>query len=70
MRKGFLLREHKYAYIQYGEDASGGLELFDTEEDPKQYTNLADSPAHQHVVADFRSKMAAKLEAVRDNDLK
>ena len=26
MRKGFLLREHKYAYIQYGEDAAGGIE--------------------------------------------
>ena len=27
--KGFLLREDKWAYIQYGEDASQGIELFD-----------------------------------------
>ena len=69
MRKGFLLREHKYAYIQYGEDASAGIELFDTEKDPKQYTNLADSPAHQQVLAHFKSRMVAKLKEVRDNDL-
>ena len=68
-RKGFLLREHKYAYIQYGEDASKGIELFDVEKDPKQYTNLANSPAHQQVVAHFKSSMAAKLKDVRDNDL-
>jgi iduronate 2-sulfatase len=69
MRKGFLLREHKYAYIQYGEDASAGIELFDTEKDPEQYTNLVNSPAHQQVVAHFKSKMVARLKEVRDNDL-
>ncbi|MGH7959141.1 MAG: sulfatase, partial [Opitutaceae bacterium] len=37
---GFLLRENKWAYIQYQEDASGGVELFDMANDPKQYTNL------------------------------
>src|SRR4029079_14332497 len=42
-RKGFLLREDKWAYIQYNEDASGGIELFDMVKDPKQYTNLAAS---------------------------
>ncbi|NQU21433.1 MAG: sulfatase [Candidatus Nealsonbacteria bacterium] len=69
MRKGFLLREQQYAYIQYGEDASAGIELFDTEQDPKQYTNLADSPEHRQVVQRFKAKMAAKLKEVRDNDL-
>ncbi len=69
MRKGFLLRERKYAYIQYGEDAAAGIELFDTEKDPKQYTNLVDSPEHQQVVQRFKAKMAAKLKDVRDNDL-
>ncbi|HYW79541.1 MAG TPA: sulfatase-like hydrolase/transferase, partial [Thermoguttaceae bacterium] len=69
MRKGFLLREQRYAYIQYGEDASAGIELFDTERDPKQYTNLADSPEHRQVVERFKAKMAAKLAEVRNNDL-
>jgi iduronate 2-sulfatase len=68
-RKGFLLREDKWAYIQYREDASGGIELFDTAKDPLQYTNLAELPEHAEVVAGFRNKLAAKLTAVRNNDL-
>ncbi|MCP4850049.1 MAG: sulfatase [Verrucomicrobiaceae bacterium] len=68
-RKGFLLREDKWAYIQYREDASGGIELFDMEKDPKQYTNLAQDPAHAERVAGFKVKLAMKLKAVRDNDL-
>ncbi|MGY8767954.1 MAG: sulfatase [Pirellulales bacterium] len=69
MRKGFLLREDKWAYIQYKEDASAGIELFDTHKDPLQYTNLAESKEHQAVVARFKKKLAAKLEELRDNDL-
>lgn len=69
MRKGLLLREKKWAYIQYGEDASGGVELFDTENDPLQYTNLAQVPEFADVVAGFRDRMAEKLRKVRTNDL-
>ena len=69
MRKGLLLREEKWAYIQYKEDASGGIELFDTEKDPLQYTNLAELPEFSDVVDQFQRKMAAKLRDVRDNDL-
>ncbi|MDB4662140.1 sulfatase [Verrucomicrobiales bacterium] len=69
MRKGFLLREKKYSFIQYGEDAAKGIELYDVENDPKQYTNLAVKPEHAALVAEFRAKMDAKLKAIRDNDL-
>ena len=68
-RKGFLLREDNWAYIQYGEDASQGVELFDMIEDPKQYTNLADKPQHRATVERFQAQLAAKLKALRDNDL-
>ncbi len=68
-RKGFLLREDKWAYIQYREDASAGIELFDTEKDPKQYTNLASDPKYRSIVDKFQLQLAAKLKAVRDNDL-
>ena len=67
---GFLLREHDYAYIQYGEKAERGIELFDMKNDPLQYTNLADDPQHRATVARFRAKMADKMQAIRDNDLK
>ncbi|MCG8584145.1 MAG: sulfatase [Pirellulales bacterium] len=69
MRKGFLLRDDEYAYIQYGENASAGIELFDVEKDPKQYTNLAQKESHKKVVDRYKAKMTAKLKALRDNDL-
>lgn len=67
--KGFLLREEKWAYIQYGETAAQGIELFDMAADPKQHTNLASRPEHKALVDSFKVKLAAKLKAVRTNDL-
>ena len=69
MRKGFLLREDRWAYIQYKEDASAGIELFDTKKDPKQYINLAGDPKHKETVTQFRKKLENRLKDVRDNDL-
>ncbi len=69
MRNGFLLRDEKWAYIQYQEDGSAGIELFNTEKDPKQYTNLAELPEYAEVVKMFQERLAAKLQDVRDNDL-
>ncbi len=65
----FLLRTEKWAYIQYDEDAGSGMELFDMEKDPKQYTNLAMDPDYEHIVAEFQQKLREKLLAVRTNDL-
>ncbi len=70
MRKGFLLREEKWSYIQYGEKAEKGIELFDMQKDPKQYDNLAKKKEYQPVVKAFKKKLAAKLADLRDNDLK
>ncbi|MEX0273613.1 MAG: sulfatase, partial [Flavobacteriaceae bacterium] len=65
----FLLRTDTWAYIQYGEDASLGMELFDMEKDPGQYTNLAQLPEYAEQVEDFQKKLKQKLIAVRTNDL-
>jgi iduronate 2-sulfatase len=70
MRKGFLLREDRWAYIQYREDASGGRELFDMEVDPKQYVNLASDPHYATVVNRLSVKLTRKLRDLRDSDLK
>jgi iduronate 2-sulfatase len=67
--RGFLLRDDRWAYIQYGEDGSRGAELFDMREDPLQYVNLVDDPKHADVVAAFKQKVADKLKALRTNDL-
>ncbi len=69
MRKGLLLRTDDFAYIQYQEDASGGIELFDIKADPGQFTNLAEKPDYAETVAAFKVKMAEKLAEVRNNDL-
>jgi len=68
--KGILLRDDRWAFIQYGEDARGGIELYDTINDPKQFTNLANSFAHAGTVNEFKLKVAEKLAAVRNNDLR
>ena len=69
MRQGLLLREERYAYIQYKEDASGGIELFDMEKDPKKFHNLAKNPEYASLVKSFKAKMTEKLKEMRDHDL-
>jgi hypothetical protein len=63
------LRTDKWAYIQYDEDAGEGIELFDMENDPKQFTNLADNSDYAQIVAGFKEKLKMKLKEVRTNDL-
>ncbi len=69
MRKGCLLPDDHFSYIQYGEDVGDGVELFDVKSDPKQYTNLVKDPKFKGVVARYKLMMQAKLKDVRDNDL-
>jgi len=69
MRNGFLLREDEWAYIQYGENGDKGIELYNTKNDPNQYANLAQNPAHQETVARFKVQMTGKLRNIRNNDL-
>ncbi|MDF1810942.1 MAG: sulfatase-like hydrolase/transferase, partial [Verrucomicrobiales bacterium] len=69
MRKGFLLRDKNYSFIQYGENAENGIELFDIKSDPGQFANLAVKEEKQSLVDSYRKKMTAKLQAIRNNDL-
>ena len=65
----FLLRTDKWAYIQHGKKGEKGLQLFDMKKDPKQYTNLAENPDFAHIVERFKTRLAAKLEDLGNNDL-
>ena len=67
--RGFLLRDEHWAFIQYKEDASGGIELYDMQKDPQQFTNLAERPENQLTVTVFKEKLAEKLKDIRSNDL-
>jgi iduronate 2-sulfatase len=64
-----MLRDDRWVFIQYDEDASKGIELFDMKTDPRQLTNLASSPDHASRVEEWKAKVTAKLTAVRTNDL-
>ncbi len=67
--KSFLLRTEKWAYIQYDEDAKSGMELYDMEKDPNQYTNLAYKAKYADTISQFQKKLKKKLLEVRNNDL-
>ena len=67
--KSFLLRTKKWAYIQYDEDAKSGMELYDMEKDPNQFTNLAYKAKYEDVISQFQKKLKKKLSEVRSNDL-
>lgn len=69
MRRGFLIRERQWSYIQYDEDGAAGQELFDLERDPNQFVNLAKDPRFVDQTSRLKNKLAAKLRAVRNNDL-
>ena len=67
--KSFLIRDKKWAYIQYDEDAGAGMELYDMEIDPQQFTNLAYNPLYSEVLFKMQQALKAKLKQVRNNDL-
>jgi len=67
--KSFLIRTEKWAFIQYDEDAGSGMELYNMQKDPKQFTNLAGNPDFQPIVKEMQTTLARKLEEVRTNDL-
>ena len=67
--KSFLLRTEKWAYIQYDEDAKSGIELFDMENDPKQFTNLTKKTEYADKIVFFQKKLKEKLSDIRKNDL-
>ncbi len=69
MTQGFLLRDHQWSFIQYGEEGAKGLELFDVKADPQQHTNLAQSPEYEDVVRSFQSKLKEHLQTLRSSDL-
>lgn len=67
--RSFLVRTKKWAYIQYDEDAASGIELFDMEKDPQQFTNLAQVSKYKRIVKKMKRKLKNKLLEVRTNDL-
>ena len=52
----YMLRDRRWKYVHFvGHDP----QLFDMQTDPHELTNLANQPAHQARIADFRCRLAA-----------
>lgn len=61
-RNDHLLRTDRWALIRYGR---GGVELYDMQADPKQFTNLANSPKHEKVREDLLARLDARLKSIK-----
>ncbi len=48
---GYTIRTERYRYTQWGEDGRYGVELYDYENDPGEFINLATHPDHAGVLA-------------------
>jgi iduronate 2-sulfatase len=58
---GRTIRTSRYRCTEWDAGASG-LELYDHDTDPHEYTNLANSPQHAVVLKDLRALLAEKLK--------
>jgi arylsulfatase A-like enzyme len=50
------MRNDRWAYMSYGKN--GGEELYDMQQDPGQFTNLANDARHADVLQEFRERLA------------
>lgn len=57
-----LLRTDRWALIRYGR---GGIELYDMQSDPHQFTNLANEPKHKRILAELQDSLDLKLKSMR-----
>ena len=63
--KGRLLRTENWAFLDYGKSG----ELYDMENDPKQYNNLINDPKYAEVLSGRKEKLKVKLSKIQKNDL-
>jgi iduronate 2-sulfatase len=53
---GYAIRTEQYRYIEWGNGVHG-VQLYDHEEDPKEYTNLAEDPDYARIAAELKSQL-------------
>jgi len=61
-RADHLLRTQRWALIRYGK---GDLELYDMQNDPRQFKNLAEDESYSQVVQALSQKLDAKLQDIQ-----
>ena len=65
----FLLRTNEWALIMHGRKGQKGIQLYDMQKDPGQFTNLAQDPAHQEVLTQMQAALEAKIKEVQSSDI-
>lgn len=66
----FLYRTNRWAYIRHGRNGQNGKQLYDMENDPKQYTNLAGEKEHAAVLNELDDKLTRRLTVIEDSDIR
>ncbi|VTS02677.1 sulfatase [Tuwongella immobilis] len=69
MQSGYLLRNNRWAYLQYGEQGEKGVELYDMQSDPHQITNLAMKPEWRSTINERKTVLQKTLAEIRNSDL-
>ena len=54
---GYSIRNQRFRYTQWGE-GKYGHELYDYQNDPEEYTNLADLPDYNDVVLEMQALLS------------
>ena len=63
--KQHTVRSDRWRYIRY---AAGGEELYDHDQDPNEWANLAGTKAYHHVLAKMRARLPRRAAAMAETD--
>ena len=61
---GYTIRTPRFRYTEWN-DGADGVELYDYETDPQEYTNLADTPEQAETVARLKELLHTRKRAAR-----
>ena len=64
---GRAVYTERYRYTEWGDDGSKGVELYDWQNDPKEFTNLASSTDHPATLKELKALLDREVH-VKDSD--
>ncbi len=64
---GRAVYTERHRYTEWGDDGKAGIELYDLQRDPKEFTNLASGTSHSTTMKQLKSLLDAEIQ-LRDDD--